>query len=263
MNPLFKALVFFMALSTTYAKNLIKSNINNNFVLGYISDSGATYPGIVANMPSLVVKINDPISMNISALFISEVPLTYHQNGLPDGCSLDSATGIIAGNPTTIGIQDVTVSASDGEDTIIANKFKIIVTYPSGIYPSTSPTPFSVSSTASPSLSTTNSASISPIASGAGPAVLQVLQNQVIVAGIAFSIDCAASFVDSAGVVWYASELPDGASLDSSTGTVSGTVDTPGMYEITIFGAVNGSLHTRSSPFYLIVCNTDGSYPAV
>jgi len=213
-------------------------------------------------MRSLVVKINDPISLNTSTLFVSEVPLTYNQYGLPDGCTLDSASGIIAGNPTTLGIYDVSVSASDGEDTVLANTFKIIVTYPSGVYPSTSPSPLSVSATASPSLSTTSSASISPNASGAGPEVLQVLDNQIVVVDIAFSIDCAASFTGTAGVVWYASGLPDGTSVDSSTGIVSGTVDTPGMYEVTIRGSVNGSLHTRSSPFFLIVCNADGSYPS-
>jgi hypothetical protein len=59
-------------------------------------------------------SLKNPIELDLVASDPDGNTLTYSAAGLPPGLVLDSATGDIAGQPTTVGVYSVTVTVSDG-----------------------------------------------------------------------------------------------------------------------------------------------------
>lgn len=223
-------------------------------------------PGVATSQVSVIVKVNEEVNVDITGLFSSTTDnaLSYQATGLPVGCALNSTTGVISGSPTVLGNWLVSVSCSDGENTALANTFLIYVTHPSGAYASPTPSPISWSPSPTASPSDSPSPTESPAASGVGPVVTTVLPNKIVIVGDSFSIDCAASFPNSTvSLAWYAEDLPEGVTMDVTTGVVSGSISTPGMYSVRVSGSDDGSLHTQSSPFFIIVCRDDGTFPSL
>ena len=76
------------------------------------SEPRITNPG---NQSSLV---GDNVSLAIAAADPNGNPMTFSASGLPPGLALNLSTGVIAGAPTTPGIYPVTLSVSDGSNTV-------------------------------------------------------------------------------------------------------------------------------------------------
>ena len=148
----------------------------------------------------------------------SGAPLTWTASGLPTGLSINSLTGTISGTPTTAGTSSVTITATDGAAYHGSATFSWVITNNVAVTNPGSQT--SVSGTA-----------ISPLA-------------------------IAASDTSSAATLSYsATGLPAGLSINSSTGTVSGTPTTAGSPSVTVTATDGAGFH-GSATFTWTVTNT-------
>ncbi len=74
---------------------------------------------------------NVPLSLKLSSNFTDIDAgdiLTYEVVGLPNGLSLDTTTGILAGTPTALGTTNIIVTADDGNGGIVSDAFDLAVT---------------------------------------------------------------------------------------------------------------------------------------
>ena len=72
---------------------------------------------IVESMDAVNLENGESIEINAAQHFAEDIDgdvLTYSAEGLPEGITIDAATGFISGSSTTAGSYDVMVSASDG-----------------------------------------------------------------------------------------------------------------------------------------------------
>jgi hypothetical protein len=68
----------------------------------------------VTNPGSRTATVGTPVSLQVTAAdSASGQTLTYGASGLPAGLSINSATGLISGTPTTAGTDSVTITATD------------------------------------------------------------------------------------------------------------------------------------------------------
>ncbi len=148
----------------------------------------------------------------------SGATLTWSATGLPAGLSISSSTGTISGTPTTPGSSSVTVKATD----------------PSGA-----------------NGSTTFTWTISNTVAVANPG------NQSAVTGTAITpvTDSATDSQSGATLTWSATGLPAGLSINSSSGTISGTPTAPCTCSVTL-KATDGAGFSGSTTFTWTVANT-------
>ena len=144
--------------------------------------------------------------------------LTWTATGLPAGLSINSSTGTISGTPTTAGTSSVTITATDGGGFHGSATFSWTVTN---------------------TVSVTNPGAQS---SGSGSAITALT-------------DSAADSQAGSTLTWTVTGLPAGLSINSSTGTISGTPTTAGTYPVTIT-ATDGSGFHGSATFSWTVTNT-------
>jgi hypothetical protein len=134
--------------------------------------------------------------------------LTYSApSGLPPGLSI-SSSGLITGTPTATGTYQVTVQGTDGTFTD-SKQFTWIV----------------------------NPVTVTVTSPG----------NQIGIVGIATTLQAHASDNDGGGIVYSATGLPPGLSINASSGLVSGTPAAAGAYAVTLT-ATDGST-SQSSAF--------------
>jgi hypothetical protein len=169
-------------------------------------------------------------SLNVSSNFTdvdAGDTLTYGATGLPDGLTINPSTGLISGNPTNaaVGIRNVTVTATDGSGSIASTSFKLTV-------------------------ANTNDA---PVATS--------IATRNATEDTFFSMNVSSSFTDiDAGdtLTYGATGLPDGLTINTSTGVVSGfpTNSSVGTRNVTVT-ATDTSGSTASTSFNILVANTN------
>ena len=121
-------------------------------------------------------------------------PLVWAASGLPAGLSINSATGLISGTPTTVGTASVTVTATDGFNLIGTAAFNWTI---NSVLTLTNP--------GSKSGTVGGAVSFTPTTSGGVPTYS-----------------------------WIATGLPAGLSIDTSAGAITGTPTTAGTNAVTI-----------------------------
>ena len=144
---------------------------------------------------------------------------SWSATGLPAGLSIDSSTGTISGIPTTAGTSSVTVTATDSASFTGSTSFTWTLTN-------------TVVVTAPSNQSNVSGTAVTPLT----------------VSATDTSTTTSLSFTDS-------SSLPPGLSIDSSTGTITGTPTTAGIYAVTIT-ATDGSGFVGTAGFTWTVTNT-------
>jgi hypothetical protein len=131
---------------------------------------------------------------------------TWTASGLPAGLEIDSATGEISGSPTAQGTSEVSVTASDADQATATSTFDWEVTAPVEA-PSPSYPP-----------------------------------NQHAVVGDAASLQLHATG-GTAPYSWQVTGLPDGITVNATSGLVSGTATTSGLFpvDVLVSGADGGT----------------------
>ncbi|WP_019990668.1 putative Ig domain-containing protein [Rudanella lutea] len=147
--------------------------------------------------------------------------LTYTAAGLPNGLSINPTTGVISGSPTVSGTFNVTVTANDGQGGSVSSPFQL------NVAPANQP----------------------PVLVGGG-----IPSPQSATVGIGFSTTTAGAFSDPDGgtLTYAAAGLPNGLSINPTTGVISGTPTVSGTFNVTVT-ANDGQGGSVSSPFQLNV----------
>ena len=102
-----------------------------SFAKSFNADAGENFPPSAANIPAQSAVAGTPFSYTVPAFTDPEgLPLTYSAAGLPNGLSLNPATRVIAGTPTTSGTFVASITARDqgGLETSVA--FLVTVSCP-------------------------------------------------------------------------------------------------------------------------------------
>ncbi len=149
--------------------------------------------------------------------------LTYSATGLPDGASIDSGTGVISGTLTSsaAGVHSVTITVSDGTDT------------------------------------DTDTFTWTVVNANQAPVFSTDLSDQSDAEGDIVSLDANASDADLDTLTYSATGLPDGVSIDSGTGVISGTLSTTssGTHNVTV--TVSDAIDTDADTFTWTVANAN------
>lgn len=150
------------------------------------------------------------------------LPLTYVSSPMPAGLNFDATTGVISGTPTAIGQFGITIGASDGNSTIYAGFYLQITN--------------------------SNATNLPPVVVSNLPPPL----TRDINLGLSIPTAYAFSDPENRPLTFLSSPLPQGLSINTITGVISGTPVVPGEFGITI-GVTDDGGSTIYSGFYLTI----------
>ena len=181
-------------------------------------------PVVDSPVPDMTVAENDVVSIDLSAYFVdadvnepgSTESLSYAISGLPAGLSFDTATGEITGTPDDpdVGLHVITVTATDSTNLSVSDTFNLTVT----------------------------NVNDAPETTG--------IADQTGQTTVPFSLDASAFFsdVDSPTLTFSATGLPDGLTINTATGVISGTPILSGVGENSVtVTASDGALSVQAS----------------
>ncbi len=167
-------------------------------------------------------KVNTSVVLAVSARHLDNKAFTFSATGLPPGLSINSGSGIISGTPHTLGFYRVVVTVSDGAFSASGDFTWSVV--------NTSP---------------------GPARPNQPPALAQPEDRKSPLDGtVAYPL----SAIDPEGspLTFTADGLPPGLSIDRSSGLISGTATTLGLYQVTVT-ASDGELSTAFSFRWAVV----------
>lgn len=155
-------------------------------------------PPTITNPGDQEHVINSVVSLTISASDEDGDPLTFSAENLPDGLSIDAESGLISGTVTELGSYATKVIVTDGEDSADAVFAWEIVEPPNNLPEVTDP------------------------------------GDQTNTIGDTVSLQIEASDADGDTLTYSAENLPDGLTIDSESGLISGTVEVVNAYAVVV-----------------------------
>ncbi len=165
----------------------------------------------------------DTVNLDANASDADLDTLTYSATGLPDGVSIDSGTGVISGtlSSTSSGVHNVTITVTDGTG------------------------------------SDTDTFTWTVANQNQAPVFSTDITDQSDAEGDSVSLDADATDADLDTLTYSATGLPDGVSIDSGTGVISGTLSgtSSGVHNVTI--TVTDGTATDTDTFTWTVANAN------
>ncbi len=161
-----------------------------------------------------IIAPSQTLNGTVGTAFSAAVALTNSANrpaasfafsGLPSWAATNSSSGIIAGTPTAAGTTTFSVTATGPGGTSAATNVSLVISAGGG-------------------------------GGGGGTSIttMQLVQSQAFTANVGESFTSTPQVLSGTPVSWYASDLPDWASISASAGAITGTPTFTGTHYITV-----------------------------
>ncbi|MEM7133571.1 MAG: DUF1800 family protein [Chloroflexota bacterium] len=190
-------------------------------------DNAENQPPLIQRPNSQTDLINSPVTYQLVAQDPEEDRLTYSAAGLPDGLTIDGATGQISGAPIAVGTSTVTIIVTDSNGNSFTITFDWSITTPDNNAP----------------------AIISP-------------GDQASRVGDSVNLTISALDADDDIVTYAAANLPVGLQIHPNTGQISGTISVGGSYVVYII-ADDGQGGTDTEAILWQVSQLNNNAPTV
>jgi hypothetical protein len=177
----------------------------NNYYGATFRVDAVTTP-VVDDPGRQISPLNSPLALDLSIKAAEGVGLTWSATGLPDGLTIDSTTGRITGQATGVGSTETTVTVTSDEGPSSSVAFRWIVL------------------------------------DSQAPTVAEI-DRTVVLEGSEVTVQVEAT--DDDGALWFeANGLPDGVTIDPTSGLISGQPTEPGRHPVTVSATDTLGLHT-------------------
>ena len=179
--------------------------------VGFTIEAGAP---IVTSNQTLNGTVGTAFSAGIALTNSANRPATsYTFTGLPAWAATNSSSGIIAGTPTTAGTTTFSVTATGPGGTSEPTNVSLVISTSNGGGGGTTPT-----------------------------ITMQLPSSQSFTATVGSAFSATPQVLSGEPVTWYATDLPDWASIDSATGQITGTPTFTGTHYISLTAVDENSL---------------------
>lgn len=177
--------------------------------------------GFTIEVGTPIVTADQSLSGTVGTAFSASVALTNSENrpatsynftGLPAWAASNSSSGIIAGTPTTEGTTTFSVTATGPGGTSEPTNVSLVISDAGG------------GGTTTPTIT------------------MQLPSSQSFTATVGTTFSATPQVLSGEPVAWYATDLPDWASIDSATGQITGTPTFTGTHYISLTAVDENSL---------------------